>query len=180
MPTPIETLGQLFAKAIQNTPATAAANPLQPGRLSSNIDLATAAQQAAPTLAELTQQFVTPEGHRYPTPYVSNWDVLHKRHLMDPTPVAQQDAEALVTDVPEVLSQQIRSPEVPEMGFVQNPGTFIRSQDRNRHLVSNAAPAQLPPGAASAFSGAVLPVVNPPETVFRPGLRYAPWNLRRG
>jgi len=178
MPTPLETLGQIFSQALRNDQAIP--NPLQPGRLSGNVDLATAAQQAAPTLAELTQQFVTPEGHRYPTPYTSNWDALHKRHLMDPTPVAQQDAEALVTDVPEVLSQQIPVPGEPEMGFVQNPGTYIPSQNKNRQLVSNADPAQLPPGAASAFSGTVLPVTNPPETVFRPGLRYAPWNLRRG
>lgn len=156
-------------------------NPLQPGRQSTNVDLATAAQQAAPTVAELSQQFVTPEGHRYPPPYTSNWDALHKRHLMNPTPVAQQDAEALVTDVPEVLSRQIPVPGEPEMGFVQNPGTFIPSQNKNRQLVSNADPRQLPlmPGSTSAFSGSAgMPPTNPPETTFRPGLRYAPWNLR--
>jgi len=82
--------------------------------------------------------------------------------------------------LPEVLSQVIQPEGAP--GYVQNPGTYIPSQNKNRQLVSNADPAQLPlmPGAASAFSGTVLPVVNPPETTFRPGLRYAPWNLRRG
>jgi len=152
------------------------------GRQSTNVDIATPEQQQAPTLAELTQQFVTPEGHRYPTPYVSNWDALHERHLMDPTPVARQDPEAFATDVPEVLSRQIPVPGAPEMGFVQNPGTFISSQNKNRQLIGNADPAQLPltPGSTSAFSGNVLPVTNPPETVFRPGLRYAPWNLRNG
>ena len=143
------------------------------GRQSTNVDVATPAQQAAPTLAELSG-----EGSKYGAPYVSNWDLLHKRHLMDQTPLAQQDIDVRTTTAPEVLSQQIQPPGAP--GYIQNPGTFIPSQNRNRHLVSNADPAQLPlmPGSSSAFSGNVLPATNPPETGFRPGLRYAPWNLR--
>ena len=126
-------------------------------------------QQAQPTMAELSGQ-----GSKYGHSYVSNWDLLHKRHLMNETPVAQQDMDVLTTNAPEMLSQQIQPEGAP--GFVQNPGTYIPSQNRNRHLISNADPAAMPlmPGSTSSFSGNVLPVTNPPETVFRPGLRYAP------
>lgn len=98
---------------------------------------------------------------------------------MNPTPVADQDIDVRTTTAPEVLSQQIWPEGAP--GFVQNPGTYIPSQDRNRQLIGNVDPRDLPllPGSTSRFTGSAgVPPVNPPETVFRPGLRYAPWSLR--
>jgi hypothetical protein len=170
---PRDFLTQLIAmRGNQGTPSIQMS-----GRQSGNVEFATPAQQAAPTLAELSQLFVTPEGHKYPAPYVSNWDVLHKRHLMDPTPLAQHDFDVPTTQDTSVLSQQIQPPGAP--GFVQNPGTFIPAQRKNRQIQDTSTGQQLPEQPTTpGFSAPVLPA-NTDAGPFRPGLRYAPWNLRQ-
>jgi hypothetical protein len=86
------------------------------------------------------------------SPGWSDFDFLHKRHGMNPTPVAEQALGA------------VTQPKVPT-----NLATLIDPASGN--------PQQpLMPGSSSAFSGAVPPnwqSVGPT----RPGLQLAPWNI---
>src|SRR4051812_29313723 len=127
---PTSEVGKIFAQVLRQS-NDAAIPMIERWRMSGNVEVAP--PTPPPSLAELTG-----EGSKYGTPYVSNWDLVHKRHLMDPTPLADQELDVRTTTAPEVLSQQIWPEGAP--GFVQNPGTYIPSQHRNRQLIGNVDP----------------------------------------
>jgi len=165
-----------------------------PARQSTNIE-DRRGERFTPTIDDLNH--ATPGA-------LSNWDFLHKQHGMNPTSVARQGMDFPIVEASRLSQVNLpKDDDLPEWMLppddqgsgLANPGTLLQSQAVNRHIQDSVQPGRIMPSNAPMPSTGFdpsLPIGSGPgswgpsyQTVteneserFRPGLRYAPWNMQ--
>jgi hypothetical protein len=129
---------------------------------------------------------------------LSNWDFPRAKRLADTTPMAGQEMDFPIVEASRLSQVNLpKDDDLPEWMLppddqgagLANPGTLLQSQAVNRHIQDSVQPSRLTdqgPIDSSLFQmgptgnwGPSYPTATEQRSSrWRPGLRYAPWNMR--